>query len=386
MVAQGKYGGGSGEPNDPFLIYDANHMQAIGADANDWDKCFKLMADVDLGQFTGTEFNIIGFDYWNAFTGVFDGNDHMISNFTCDSNDMDYIGLFGYVDDPNAEIKNLGLIDPNVNAGTGNDVGSLVGQLSSGTITNCYSKGGNVAGSVSVGGLVGVNNGTIANCYSTASVSGSGSNAGGLVGSNWGTVTDCYSKESVSGVGVVGGLVGVNNGTIANCCSTGSVSGSGNSVGGLVGINRPTGSTISNSYSTGRVSGSGNNVGGLVGANRDTITNSYSTGRVSGLGSNVGGLVGRQSGTISDSYWDIETSSEPNMCGYGDCNNSYGLPTSQLHQQSTFQDWDFINTWNIGENQTYPYLRKYSPANLNKDHKVDFLDIRILCEGWLIEE
>lgn len=31
LSAQGKYGGGSGEPNDPYLIYDANHMQAIGA-------------------------------------------------------------------------------------------------------------------------------------------------------------------------------------------------------------------------------------------------------------------------------------------------------------------------------------------------------------------
>lgn len=29
LSAQGKYGGGSGEPNDPYLIYDANHMQAL---------------------------------------------------------------------------------------------------------------------------------------------------------------------------------------------------------------------------------------------------------------------------------------------------------------------------------------------------------------------
>ena len=76
LPAQAKYGGGTGEPNDPYQIGDANYMQAIGADANDWDKHFKLMADIDLAGFSGTAFNIIA-----NFTGVFDGNDHTISNF-----------------------------------------------------------------------------------------------------------------------------------------------------------------------------------------------------------------------------------------------------------------------------------------------------------------
>ena len=74
------YTGGTGEPNDPYLIYDANQMNAIGADPCDWDKHFKLMADIDLSRFTGTDFNIIG--YWDErgpnepFTGVFDGTGH----------------------------------------------------------------------------------------------------------------------------------------------------------------------------------------------------------------------------------------------------------------------------------------------------------------------
>jgi hypothetical protein len=37
-------------------------MNAIGANSNDWDKHFKLMADIDLSGFTGTDFNIIGID------------------------------------------------------------------------------------------------------------------------------------------------------------------------------------------------------------------------------------------------------------------------------------------------------------------------------------
>ena len=55
LPAQGKYGGGTGEPNDPYLIFDANQMNAIGADSNDWDMHFILMADIDLSGFDKKE-------------------------------------------------------------------------------------------------------------------------------------------------------------------------------------------------------------------------------------------------------------------------------------------------------------------------------------------
>jgi hypothetical protein len=57
-------------------------MNAIGAIPNDWDRHFRLMADIDLSAYTGTRFNIIGLDIDHCFTGVFDGNGHTISNFT----------------------------------------------------------------------------------------------------------------------------------------------------------------------------------------------------------------------------------------------------------------------------------------------------------------
>ena len=139
LPAQAKYGGGSGISNDPYLIYDASQMNAIGADSNDWDKHFKLMADIDLSAYTGTSFNIIATNRDNPFNGVFNGNDHTISNFTYTSPGTSYIGLFGYV---TGEIKDLELIAPNVDAGTGRYVGSLVGWLKEGTITSCCVKGG----------------------------------------------------------------------------------------------------------------------------------------------------------------------------------------------------------------------------------------------------
>jgi len=94
--AEAKYGGGIGEPNDPYLIYTAEQMNTIGAEPNDWDKHFKLMADIDLSAYSGTQLNIIGIRYGDAFTGVFDGNGHTVSNFRRISPGRDTVGPFGY--------------------------------------------------------------------------------------------------------------------------------------------------------------------------------------------------------------------------------------------------------------------------------------------------
>ncbi|MHC4737990.1 MAG: right-handed parallel beta-helix repeat-containing protein [Planctomycetota bacterium] len=112
-ISYALYASGSGTEASPYLIYTAEQMQAIGSNPVDWDKHFKLMVDIDLSGYTGMEFNIIG----NAampFTGSFDGDGHTIANFTYVGDVGDNIGIFGYVKDPNTEIKNLGLIDPNV--------------------------------------------------------------------------------------------------------------------------------------------------------------------------------------------------------------------------------------------------------------------------------
>ncbi|MCH8121069.1 MAG: hypothetical protein IIC00_15260, partial [Planctomycetes bacterium] len=320
LTAQAQYGGGSGEPNDPYLIYTAEQMNAIGVNPRDlWDKHFKLMADIDLSHYMG-RFNIIGI--FNPFTGVFDGNGKKITNLNHTN------GLFKYV---SGAIRNLGLIDANVDAGRGRQVGLLVGFLSDdGTISNCYVEGGSVSGNWYVGGLVGYNrDGTITNCYSTASVSGD-SAVGDLAGYNRGTITNCYSMASVSGNDWVGGLVGWNAGEITN------------------------------SYSLGHVTGA-TNVGGLVGENTwgRIITNCYSAGSVSGF-SSVGGLVGLNRGAVTGSFWDIQTSEQSTSAG------GTGKTTAGMQIESTFTDagWDFVgesvngteDIWWILEGLGYPRL------------------------------
>ena len=153
---QAKYSGGTGEPNDPYQIADANDMNEIGTHTEDWGSHFLLVNDINLSEYTGTEFNMIGGSLWtNPFTGVFDGNEHTISNFTRTST-VGFVGIFRYIDDSNAVVKDLILIDPNIIT-SGAYIGALVSVLRNGTISNCAVQGGSITATVygAAGGLVG---------------------------------------------------------------------------------------------------------------------------------------------------------------------------------------------------------------------------------------
>jgi hypothetical protein len=342
------YGGGSGTLEDPYQIWTAEQMNTIGLHSEDWNKSFILMADIDLSAFTGTQYNRIGDYYGVLFSGIFDGNGHVIINlnYMTESTVVDsynrMVGLFGATG-TDSIIKNLGL--ENIQLSSGDYVGGIVGNNSGkiiscysigiinslhghsgglvgwndGTIINCYSAG-EVAGSGTFGGLVGTNySGKIENSISSSIISGTGSSSiGGLVGGNMGLLISCYSTGSVSGSDVVGGLCGTNtfgtdfdkdSGVIIDCYATGNVTGAGGYIGGLVGIG--IGCKITSCFATGTVTGTDGStvpyVGGLVGVNgtsiQDTavITSCYATGAVSGTYS-VGVLVGWNNGVINSCY------------------------------------------------------------------------------------
>jgi len=358
VSALAQYGGGTGGPNNPYLIYTAEQMNEIGLHEEHLDKHFRLMADIDLGGYTGQAFNLIGYVVrWNSadnrpFTGVFDGNGHTISNFNYTSTNREYVGLFRFVKGEDAIIKNLGLIAPNVDAGTGGHVAALVASLRYGTVTNCYVDGGSISGQAYVGALLGEASGTITNCYSTGSVSASNTGAGGLVGALLASMTNCYSTCNVTGQGDVGGLVGENkHATI-----------------------------ISNCYSTGSVTGQ-DKVGGLVGYNRGEVVRCYSTGSVTGTTS-VGGLAGLTSGTggiITHSFWDIETSGQSTSSG------GTGKTTVQMQTFSMFDSagYDFWNVWIICEQMNSPVFFWQIPVGdfLCPDG-VDFIDFAYFAARW----
>jgi hypothetical protein len=294
---QAQYGGGSGTAEGPYLINTAEQMNTIGTEPNDWDKHFKLLADIDLSSYTETNFNIIGNGLFPAFTGVFDGNGHTISNFTYSSTGEPCIGIFGYIYGPNARIINVGMIDPNVDGGTSVGVGSLAGWIDMGTITNCYVTGGNVIGKQQVGGLIGTSAGAITDCYAVVDRVISEGSAGGIIGSSSGSIIGCYATGNVTGSYRVGGLVGSNSGSIVDCYSDASVKGQ-NATGGLVGYNYK--GIVTNCFSTSGVTGK-NSTGGLVGENRGSVINCYCSCTLEAQ-DQVGGLVGINDGVVTASY------------------------------------------------------------------------------------
>jgi hypothetical protein len=293
---------GNGTPNDPYQIWDANDMQAIGADANYWEAHFKLMADIDMN---GVEYNIIAgsSSIWyfqgEPFVGSLDGNGHIIKNLTIDDVNQSYLGLFGCIG-TGGEIKNLKLENVDL---TGYRNAGAVGGENKGSIINCFSDVNVQVDYRYAGGIVGENDGNISLSSSISNIYGYAS-LGGLVGWNNGTIDKCDSEgvveTNVDFGPYCGGLVGYNNGNILNSGSNSTVHGGYSDVGGFAGANR---GIIEKCHSNGYVSGIEYSTGGLVGYNsRGEIYNCYSEAEVSGK-YDIGGLVGwDKSGYISGSY------------------------------------------------------------------------------------
>jgi hypothetical protein len=386
-----KYGGGIGEPNKPYLIYTAEHMNAIGLYEDDWDKHFKLMANIDLSEYNETEFNIIGSAYNNAFTGVFNGNGYNIVNFTFIDPSRSTLGLFGCIKET-TEINNVHLVDANVEGR--NYVGLLVGYNDGGAVINCSSTGNIQAGQYT-GGLIGINmnNAKTMFCNAIANVSGT-STTGGLVGANSESdIIHCFAAGLVSGTSTTGGITGRqdNGSIILNSFSTCIVSGTSYAIGGLVGRNNYC--LVSGCYSCGEVSGN-TAIGGLVGFSDSEIINSYSNAKVIGA-ENVGGLLGynvygfvRYSYSTSKVFGDTNTGAfvgyNEGTCLYTSCfldadiqpslpaisniteSNLNSVTTQQMKERETFitSGWDFIgetdngtdDIWWIDEGLDYPRL------------------------------
>jgi hypothetical protein len=339
------YGGGSGTADDPYQIWTPQQLNTIGLNPADWGMSFKLMADIDMSAYTGTQYNIIGTDSYNAFRGMFNGNKYVISNLTYETTaSVNYVGLFGCTE--NSTIQELGIEN--------------VSLSSSGYC---------------IGGLVGRNSGSIIGCYATGLVSGTGSyniNVGGLAGCHAsGMIIACYAAGSVNGRDVIGGLVGGSNGSLTACYSTGSVSGQ-DDIGGLVGS---MGSGMLNAcYTDCSVSGT-KYVGGLIGNNNSgSLIDCYAIGSVDGIDV-VGGLVGYNSGSINSCFWDIQTCGT--IDGVGNVNPDpagvKGKTTVEMQSLSTFTNigWDFV-----GE----------STNGLNDYWQIDINDYpRLTLNTWMLE-
>ena len=344
-----KYDGGVGTEASPYLIRTARQMNDIGAAPSDWNKHFRLATDLDMNDFTGDVYNIIGTSTTQSFSGIFDGSGHEIFNFNISTSQQFHTGLFGCV---SGEVKNLGLVKPVVLA-QGSRVGALVGQIEHGQVTSCYARGGRVSGDDDVGVLVGRNAGRIFTSYSSGSVSGD-TFIGGLVGLlTDGTINTSFSKADVTGNINVGGLVG----------KTGHET-----------------SAARNCYATGDVVGD-TNVGGLIGQiERGAAERCFSAGSVSG-NQYVGGLVGRIRvlGMLMHCFWDTEASGQPTSAG------GTGKTTVEMKTIDTFFaiNWDFAYTWTICEELNYPiFIWQIPTTDYLCPDGVGFIDFAYFAQRW----
>jgi hypothetical protein len=425
---QAGYSGGTGMPDDPYLISTPADLLALAADPNDWAYHFRMTADIDMAAVPTETTCIIG-DRTFPFKGTFDGAGKRILHFTCICTDGERMGLFGHIRGMYAEVRDLCLIDPNVDGGVGTSTGALVGHLGTGTVTRCHVEGAQVSGYIAVGGLVGWNYGTIIECTAQGEVVGDYS-VGGLTGiCAWDAqVRDCRADVHVTGSSRVGGLAG--GGTLATIqwSSAGGSASGWSDVGGLVGCSE--GATISNCYSTTSVMGN-SLIGGLIGycdmsckcsagSLPSVIRNSYSVGPVIGV-ADTGGLIGMNEPNcvVQNCFWDTQTS------GMTASAEGTGLPTVQLQVRRTFTNawWSFTaqpaggEYWTIRREPQYPipawqiidgdfdgdgdvdlqdfseFARAWSQpgasfrtggADTTGDDFVDTLDLQALCERWLV--
>ena len=226
--------------SDASTIYitTAQQLKQLADEVNAGDsksgKTVLLMNDIDLSVYPnwspiGT-LNLNWSDVSRPFSGVFDGQNHTISNLTCTSVTNGYAGLFGNFD---GTVQNLILRDAQITVE--GQAAAVVCENYKGQVLNCAMIGGSVKGKGVAGGVVCYNRGTVENCYATGDVTSlSGGRvcyAGGVVGYNYteGTVQSCYAAGRVESEKHAGGAVGGNYGTVQNCVALGqSVSAQGN--------------------------------------------------------------------------------------------------------------------------------------------------------------
>ena len=218
-----------------------------------WSENRTVVLDTDL-EVTGS-----GFTGIPSFSGVFEGQGHVISGLSL-VDDGSVIGFFRYVQ-KEANVRDLVVRGRAMPSGSRTTVGGLAGS-NAGTLHNCRFEGVSSGASI-VGGIAGNNlvTGVIENCTTTGSVYGAHF-IGGLAGQNHGiianstnaasvnttveqndidlselTLGDLIGTENAADITDIGGIAGQSSGVIRACMNRGTVGYQhmGYNVGGIAG-------------------------------------------------------------------------------------------------------------------------------------------------------
>ena len=286
---------GNGTENSPYLLKTASDIEALRDKVNTEgfsfeNTYFQLTADITLptgwkpiGVTKDGRKDLKNGENLNAFSGIFDGNNHTVTV------PEGGLPLFGYV--RNTRIRNLNIYGKKI-AGYGL-VNNFEGVGLSGTaveIDNVTLKSGS---STLKSGLLGANKTvsgysgcssafetTVRNCTIEKDVvigyDRNENEIGAIAGRMQGTVENCVSYADVYGTSYVGGIIGTRDNAMGNCSVIGckfygTVKASGELAGGIAGggyddSSAPNGCkiTINSCSSEGSITGS-DKVGGILG-------------------------------------------------------------------------------------------------------------------------
>ncbi|MEQ2455775.1 S-layer homology domain-containing protein [Flavonifractor hominis] len=388
-------------------VYTAADLLAISDAPNE---NYILMADINL---SGYAWEPLCNDSDAPFTGIFEGNGHVISNLKGGN------GLFSYTStyQNGAEIRNVGIENASISAQYEDQWNGIIGGIvayatDDTTISNCYFQGGIDSNANMIGGIVGKFSSAkpVESCWMTGDIRSTNMGGsfneplvGGIIGqssySNL-TVTNCIHNGSIESYGYasyVGGISGSMEGTISNCQNYGSITqhdqyayiggivsglwtpeiescinaaevrmaGNGTASRSRLGGITATSANISNCFNCGDITADGASyVGGITGEN-GYADNSYNVGTVR-LDNPVtagafagdygcGALFGSVSGASSNCYYlagDLPAYEKVN--GTPTLTNLRSLTADQMKKSSSFGGFDFDNVWTM-DSGSYPY-------------------------------
>jgi hypothetical protein len=322
----------SPEDDEPVQITTAEGLDAV---RNNLSRRYILAADIDLASYAN--FVPIGTfvprseaqedqetpNLELAFTGVFDGNGHKISNVTISAPMQAGVGLFGCVAGDNGAVKNL--VVENVTVSGYMLVSGVIGYGEiKHTIENITLQGDNsITGTVMVGGIVGGGFCEIKNSSASADIiltEGDEAGAAGILagGMEDGSIISCTvtggSISAVAGSFGIGGLAGccAQSPEVKDCAVTNvtiNAPASAERIGGIIGsgfytsayaamasmpgyefLGAPGAFTVTNSASSGSIAGGCTDlVGKIAGYIYDNSTVETCTSTMTGATNNVGG-------------------------------------------------------------------------------------------------
>jgi hypothetical protein len=310
-------------------ISNRAELEAI---ANNLSGSYYLTTDIDLSE---REWVPIGGTYEKPFSGIFDGQGHIVKGISI-KGDVEFAGLFGNGED--IFIKNVGIEGGKIDVTSSNQylyVGGIIGVSRRGgfsygksVISNCYNESDIFISTTAVmgvysGGIAGVSDSKIISCYNRGNVSTNAvapppaqgayytfhAFAGGLVGEGHTLIENSYNSGNISTYAssgerpplkiIVGGIFGhisLDAGVHINkCYNSGNITGfasssdmAGSNAGGIGGLSSGNNGIISNCYNQGTITSSatssesaGSIACGILGANDDrnkTISNCFNKG------------------------------------------------------------------------------------------------------------